>query len=314
MSSSAFSKVLAEARAIGVLKVGGWRVADAVNHLVKVEPRFEAYIAQTGLPKIYTEPVDEGVSHFASLVRAITSQQVSVAAGKSILDKVVTALRLKSHAELKPEDVRDAVWGVSMVDDKQKVTINGQVCGLSEAKAKYLRSLSSHFLEESYLKGLSLETLPEDVLLKKLLAVDGIGMWTAHMFLLFKLQRQNVSAVGDLGVRRGIAALLGIKDFKSLKEPAYAKLIEAWAPYSSLGCALMWMSDRVCMPAPSASKISTLPSSAQAHIAVKKSGSKRKAEGAADEAGKEGEGGEEGGRNLLKRARRRGQAADSCQE
>jgi len=312
---SAFSKVLAEAKTLGILKVGGWRVADAINHLVKVEPRFEAYIAQTGLPKIYTEPVDEGVSHFASLVRAITSQQVSVAAGKSILEKVVTALRLKSHAELQPEDVRDAVWGVSMVDDKQKVTINGQVCGLSESKAKYLRSLSSHFLEEGCLKGLSLETLPEDVLLKKLLAIDGIGLWSAQMFLLFKLQRQNVSAVGDLGVRRGIAVLLGIKDFKSLKEPAYAKLIEAWAPYSSLGCALMWMSDRVCMPAPSASKISTLPSSAQApaqaHIAAKKSGSKRKAEGAADEAG---EGGEGGGRNLLKRARRRGQAADNGQE
>jgi DNA-3-methyladenine glycosylase II len=301
--STTFRQVLAEAKALGTLKVGGWRVLDAVNHLVKVEPRFETYISQAGLPKIYTEPVDEGVSHFASLVRAITSQQVSVAAGRSILDKVVHALRLKSHAEMQPEHVRDAEWGVTMVEEKQKVTINGQVCGLSEAKAKYLRSLSRHFLDEQCLKGQSLDTLPEDVLLKKLLAIDGIGLWSAQMFLLFKLQRQDVRAVGDLGVRRGIATLLGIKEFKKFKEPTYLKLIEAWAPFSSLGCALMWMSDRVCMPAPSASPL--LTSSAPAQAAATKSGSKRNAEGSA---------GEGGAQDSLKRVRRRGQAADNGQE
>ena len=195
-----------------------------------------------------------------------------------------------------------------MVEEKQKVTINGQVCGLSEAKAKYLRSLSRHFLDEQCLKGQSLETLPEDVLLRKLLVIDGIGLWSAQMFLLFKLQRQDVRAVGDLGVRRGIATLLGIKEFKKIKEPAYLKLIEAWAPYSSLGCALMWMSDRVCMPAPSASPLppaASIASSAPAQAAATKSGSKRKAEGSA---------GEGGARDYLKRARRRGQAADNGQE
>jgi DNA-3-methyladenine glycosylase II len=151
---------------------------------------------------------------------------------------------------LTPELVRDAAWGSAFEAGKSKQTVNGQTCGLSERKAIYLRSLATHFLDADLLGGdQDLDGIPEEALKNKLLAVQGIGEWTVHMFLLFNLQRQDVVALGDLGVRRGLAKLYGMSDqlWRKMKPDQFKPFIESWTPYSSLGCALMWRSDAVTM-------------------------------------------------------------------
>ena len=229
---------------------GKWSLSDAIRHLCKVEPKFVSWIKQVGIPRVFAGPPSSD-SHFASLVRSIVYQQVSVAAGKSIFEKLLSALGCGPSASmLTPELVRDAAWGSTLEAGKAKQTVNGQTCGLSERKAIYLRSLATHFLDADLLGGdQDLDGIPEEVLKEKLLAVQGIGEWSAHMFLLFTLQRQDVVALGDLGVRRGLAKLYGISDplWRKMKPEQFLPFVKAWSPYSSLGCALMWRSDAVTM-------------------------------------------------------------------
>lgn len=239
-----YEEVLCAAKEIGILRIGGWSIESAVKHLVNVEPKFKNWIECVGIPKIYEEPRDESCTHFASLVRTITFQQVSVAAGKSILEKVLTALECSLNT-LSPEIVRDANYGVKLVDGKNMQTINGKPCGLSESKARYLRSLSAHFIRESL--EAKLDTLSEKEVCEKLIAVDGLGNWSVHMFLLFKLQRQNVLALSDLGVKKGIAKMYGLSPatWKKMKEAQFLDLVKHWQPYGSLACTLMWRADEV---------------------------------------------------------------------
>jgi 3-methyladenine DNA glycosylase/8-oxoguanine DNA glycosylase len=137
-----------------------------------------SWIAQAGIPKVYAEPLS-GDSHFASLAKAIVYQQVSVAAGKSIFEKLLSALGCDSASMLTPELVRDAAWGSAFEAGKSKQTVNGQTCGLSERKAIYLRSLATHFLDADLLGGdQDLDGIPEEALKNKLLAVQGIGEWS----------------------------------------------------------------------------------------------------------------------------------------
>jgi DNA-3-methyladenine glycosylase II len=241
-----FEAICEEAREF---EVGGeWNLETALKHLVDVEPRFKPWVCQAGLPVGFMRSKHEG-SYFVALVRTITFQQVSIAAGKSIFLKVLNAFRCEDFEALTPELVRDAVYSSTVVEGKVKQTINGEVCGLSEAKVKYLRSLSKHFLDPALLAGKDLHKLPESEVFSKLVAVDGLGNWSAHMFLIHKLQRQNVIAVGDLGVKKGIAKMYGLSDasWKKMKEPQFLELVKHWHPYGSLGSALMWKADEVTL-------------------------------------------------------------------
>jgi len=249
---------LNEALALGVTRRGGWSIADGARYLVKVEPRFALWIEQSGYASHWTEERNE--HHFASLAKTLTYQQVSVAAGASIFNKFLCALGIPSADELIPELVRDAVFSTAIIEGKEKQTINGVACGLSAAKAKYIQSLARHFLDPASLGGPTrLENLSDDVLVQKLLAVDGVGQWSAHMFMLFKLQRPNVMALGDLGVRRGIAKMFGISDnvWRKMKEAEFLELVGKWAPYSSLACSLMWKADQVNLLVAGPSQIET---------------------------------------------------------
>jgi len=248
-SDALWSKIMAEADSIGHLK-GGWSLGEGLRHLVSVQPRFKNWVLQSGLPRIFITPIDDKLSHFASLAKIIVFQQVSIAAGKSIFDKVLAALNVASANELEPKHISNAAWGVTLDSGRQKLLLNGSPCGLSESKARYLRSLSSHFEDKDRL-GCDLESLSEDQLMQKLLAVQGLGLWSVHMYLMFHLQKGNVLALGDLGVRRGIAKLYDLgTDWRRKKEADFRPFVANWTPFSSLGSALMWKAEDVSLLAP----------------------------------------------------------------
>jgi DNA-3-methyladenine glycosylase II len=163
--------------------------------------------------------------HYAALVRTIVGQQLSTKAARSIW------LRLLGHFDGKaptPEQVLAA--------DPEELRA---AAGLSRSKTTYLRSLAEHVLDGS-LELERLEELDDDAVIAELVAVKGIGEWSAHMFLMFQLGRPDILAPGDLGVRRGVQITYGLEAMPSPAE--VVELAERWRPYRTAACLYLWRS------------------------------------------------------------------------
>lgn len=117
--------------------------------------------------------------------------------------------------------------------------------GLSARKASYLRSLAAA-LKHGTLNPAEFASMDDSDIRKSLTALPGIGSWTADMFLIFALKRQDIFPCEDLGIRRGLIHYLEIKDTASNeilrgKQNAYlAELAEKWKPYRSAASLQMW--------------------------------------------------------------------------
>ena len=123
-----------------------------------------------------------------------------------------------------------------LADDPEELRA---AAGLSHAKVSFLRSLAEHVLDGS-LDLERLDTLPDDEVISELVAVKGIGAWSAHMFLMFHLQRPDVLAVGDLGIRRAMMIRYGLP---ALPAPAeMERIAEPWRPHRTLACLFLWRS------------------------------------------------------------------------
>ena len=129
-----------------------------------------------------------------------------------------------------PESVTPAVVAALTADELRAVGISGR-------KADYLHDLAAKFLSEA-LSDEKLAAMSEDDLVTALTAVKGIGVWSAHMFMIFHLHKPDVLPVGDLGIRRGFQKLYQLK-----KEPSAAEmqaLALSWRPYRSLASWYLW--------------------------------------------------------------------------
>jgi DNA-3-methyladenine glycosylase II len=168
------------------------------------------------------EPDSRGrpAEHYAALVRSIAGQQLSVAAARTIWNRLLE--RFDGHPPT-PEQI--------LADDPEELRT---ACGFSRAKVTYLRSLAEHVLDGS-LELERLDSLPDDEVISELTAVKGIGEWTAHMFLMFTLHRPDVLPVGDLGIRNAVRRHYG--DGADL--PALA---ERWRPHRTRACLYLWRS------------------------------------------------------------------------
>ena len=114
-----------------------------------------------------------------------------------------------------------------------------QAAGLSHAKVRYLRSLAEHVLDGS-LELEKLDQLPDDEVIAELTAVKGIGTWSAHMFLMFHLQRPDVLPVGDLGIRRAIQLRYGLAELPDAA--TIERIAEPWRPHRTLAARYLWRS------------------------------------------------------------------------
>lgn len=180
------------------------------------DPRIAAAIATVGYPAPRKRPAD-----FGALLRIIIGQQVSVAAARTI------AARVWALMDAHPSPTKIAALSD---DDLRQV-------GLSRQKIRYARSLS----EEVRSGRLSLSALAEksdEAVIESLTTVKGVGRWSAEMFLIFSLGRQDVWPVGDLGVREGVGRLLKLDARPS---PAQTREIgAAWKPHRSAMALFSW--------------------------------------------------------------------------
>lgn len=109
--------------------------------------------------------------------------------------------------------------------------------GMSWAKARSLRDLAEK-VETRELWLTRLSEMDDETAIRELTKVKGIGRWTAEMFLIFTLGREDVFSYGDLGLRKGLAAIYGAR--RAETEAQIASITSRWAPYRSYGALAVW--------------------------------------------------------------------------
>jgi DNA-3-methyladenine glycosylase II len=163
--------------------------------------------------------------HYGALVRAIVSQQLSTSAARSIYARLTARFGGRPPT---PQEILD--------DDPEELRA---AAGLSRAKVSYLRSLAEHALSgELELERLS--ELDDERVIEELVAVKGLGVWSAQMFLMFHLERPDVLPVGDLGIRRAIERAYGLDGLPAAEE--MERIAEPWRPHRTLACRYLWRS------------------------------------------------------------------------
>jgi len=190
----------------------------AVNHLKKSDPVLRAIIERVGPCRM-----EFGVPEFCSLAEAIVYQQLNGKAAVTIFKRFAAL----AGDPLTPE-------GILKLSDEQLRSV-----GLSKQKSAYLKDLAAKtaagLLDFTQLPGLT-----DEEVIQHLTQVKGIGVWTAHMFLMFSLRRPNVLPTGDYGVQMAIR-----KHYKKRRLPKpkdMEKIAKAWEPYRSVACWYMWRS------------------------------------------------------------------------
>jgi len=193
--------------------------AAAVAHLRAADPVLAGIIAEAG---DCTLTLQSDGTHFAYLLRAIVFQQLAGAAARTIHARVLDIFggRAPTPAELlatPPRALRKA--------------------GLSAQKIRYVRDLAAHAAEGDVPLP-ALETMADDEIIAALTRVKGIGRWTAHMFLMFRLGRPDVLPELDYGVQKGMQVAYRLR--KLPKPKRMHEVAARWAPHRTIGSWYMW--------------------------------------------------------------------------
>lgn len=164
-----------------------------------------------------------GDDYFQALCREIVGQQLSGKAANAIHTRFL------------------GLFEDNKVDPTQLLKVKDQKLrdvGMSWAKAKYVKNIA-----EAYLSGAvkfdKFNTLADEEIIKELTTIKGVGPWTAEMFLMFTLGRENIFSYGDLGLKKGFIKLYKIEN---PKKEDIEKVISRWSPYKSYGSITLWHS------------------------------------------------------------------------
>ena len=197
----------------------------ALAHLQAADPLLAGLIAAVGPLTDARAGRPDREDHYGALVRSITGQQLSVLAARAIYGRLTARFGDRPPT---PQEI--------LADDPEALRA---AAGLSRAKVGFLRSLAEHAISGE-LELERLDELPDEDVVAALVAVKGVGLWTAQMFLMFHLERPDVLPVGDLGIRRAIERAYGLGE---LPDPARMELIaQPWRPHRTLACRYLWAS------------------------------------------------------------------------
>ncbi|OLC36814.1 MAG: DNA-3-methyladenine glycosylase [Thaumarchaeota archaeon 13_1_40CM_4_38_7] len=175
------------------------------------------------IDKVGDYSLKKRTQHFAVLVESIISQQLATNAAEAIF---------RRFRKLYP---RFPTTAQILSTRKSKL----RKAGLSGMKIDYLKDLARN-IEEGRLDMKSLPKMSDDEVIEHLTQVKGIGRWTAEMFLIFSLGRQDVLPVHDLGLRKGVQMAFSLTELPKPKE--VEKLGERWRPYRSIATWYLWKS------------------------------------------------------------------------
>ena len=191
--------------------------AEACKHLMKKDRVMKRLIPQFGEASLQSRG-----DAFVTLARSIVGQQVSVKAAQTVWDRFALLPRKITPAnvlKLKVDDMRGA--------------------GLSARKVEYIVDLALHF-DNGALHVKKWSEMTDDAIIEELVAIRGIGRWTAEMFLMFHLMRPNVLPLDDVGLINGISHNYFSGEAVSRSEAR--EVAAAWAPYCSVATWYIWRS------------------------------------------------------------------------
>jgi DNA-3-methyladenine glycosylase II len=202
--------------------------AKARKALAASDPTMAALIERIGKIDLATRlsrrKEERPPDAYGALLRAIVGQQLSTKAARTIYLRVID---LFGGSTPTPEQLLDA----------SEADLRG--CGLSGRKTEYIRNLAAHVLSGE-LELDRLEELGDEEVIAEIVAVRGLGQWTAEMFLMFHLERPDVLSGGDLGIRKAIQVEYGLEEM-----PTPTRVVEIgqpWRPHRSLASLYLWES------------------------------------------------------------------------
>lgn len=193
-----------------------------LNHFKKNDPILYSYFCKVKI----LEPIkkDKPHNYFFRLSKEIICQQLSDKSGDAIFFRFK---KLFSNSLVSPLDI------LSISHELLRSV------GMSNAKARYIRNLAEKIMHDD-LQIHHYDRMADEEVIKDLTKVKGIGPWTAEMFLMFVLGREDVFSFGDLGLKKGI-----IRIYKFKKEPTekqIEKIITRWTPYKTYASRIIWAS------------------------------------------------------------------------
>lgn len=169
----------------------------------------------------YDPYVESDWSEYERLCISIINQQLSTASAAAVRERVFDLL----NGEVTPATVLET--------DEELL----RDAGLSRMKVAYLQNAARAFRENDYTKD-GLAAHSDEAVIDRLTEIKGVGEWTARMFLLFVLEREDVLPLGDLAIRRGIERLYGNGDVMTRDE--MRDVAEQWRPYRSVATRYIW--------------------------------------------------------------------------
>jgi DNA-3-methyladenine glycosylase II len=194
---------------------------EACKHLARRDRVMKKLIPQFGEARLQSRG-----DAFTTLARSIVGQQISTAAAQAVWERFAALLAAPS-SRLPPADV------LKLKADAMRAS------GLSARKVEYLRDLATHFTE-GQVHVRQWQQMDDEAIIDELVAIRGIGRWTADMFLIFHLMRPNVLPVDDLGLLKGIS--LNYFSGEPVTRAEAREVGDAWAPYRSVATWYIWRS------------------------------------------------------------------------
>ncbi len=189
----------------------------ACDHLMKKDR-----VMRRLVPKFIGAAIETRGEPFVTLARSVVGQQISVKAAQSVWDRFSALMKTvnpRAVSELTVEDMRAA--------------------GLSGRKVEYIKDLADYF-QTGKVSVKQWDAMEDEAIIAELIAIRGIGRWTAEMFLMFYLRRPDVLPLDDVGLLNGISKLYFSDEPVSRSE--VRDLARAWEPYRSVATWYIWRS------------------------------------------------------------------------
>ena len=185
-----------------------------ISHLKKRDKKLGATIDEIGMVHRTVTP-----DLFTALIASVASQQISAKAAETVWARM----------EGRFGTITPATIAVASTEEIQQ-------CGMSQRKAGYIRGIAEKVVDGDLdLDGL--RQLPDDEVITRLSALNGVGVWTAEMLLIFSMERPDVLSWGDLAIRRGMMRLYGIEMIDRARFDRYRK---RYSPCGSVASLYLW--------------------------------------------------------------------------
>ena len=204
---------------------GGGKIVAGRTHLLDCgDPVISDLVLRVGPLGLEERRRGRPADAYGALVRTIVGQQLSTKAARSIYNRLTGLFGDRSPT---PEEL--------LAVDEEALRLSG----LSWPKISYLRDLARRVIDGELDLG-ALHDLPDEVVIRQITGVKGLGRWSADMFLMFHLARPDVLPVGDLGIRRAVERAYGLTE---LPDADILHAIAApWRPERTLACLYLWKS------------------------------------------------------------------------